>query len=145
MSEYWNNGIVYLVDPTPKKRNRLGELLAANGFDTDHVKVLVSKDEVLISLEDEPGAINEAFRQMNRSLFKEGIVLWGSYVYTGDNDGVVIVKDGKVRSCPREYDMLRTGEDKEIIGELKDRGYDVSSLMAQWEVRHAQGKDKVIP
>ncbi len=143
--ELYNNGMVSIVQDSKENVKRVREVMDEFGFDDIRIFGDGGDGITFIGIEDYPGNIDDEMRKAAEKLHGEGIDLWGEYRWRGDYDGFAIINGDRFDTFDIEYYALEAGDDSSIIGELKDRGYDVSSLMEQWKERHDEGKDKVVP
>ena len=87
----------------------------------------LSKDgsKYFVEINEALGDIDDQVREFTKRVRKLGMHVKGEYKFYGDYDGFSQVNDTRIETSDIEYYALFCGEDKELIDELKLRGYTV--------------------
>lgn len=98
----------------------------ANEFGDDSFNLSKEGSKYFVEINEAPGDIDDQVREFVKRVNKLGLRINGEYKFYGDYDGFVTVRGTNVESFDLEYYALFCGEDKELIEELKRRGYTVT-------------------
>ena len=87
----------------------------------------LSKDgsKYIVEINEALGDIDDQVLEFARQIKKIGMHVNGEYKFYGDYDGFSKVNDTRIETSDIEYYALFCGEDKELVDELKRRGYTV--------------------
>lgn len=97
-----------------------------NEFGDDSFNLAKEGSKYFVEINEAPGDIDDQVREFVKRVNKHGMHVAGDYKFYGDYDGFSQVRDNVIETSDIEYYALFCGEDKELIEELKRRGYTVT-------------------